>query len=757
MLRYLKLPILASITPLLLASSLSFAQNAAKFPHSTPSATSTATQTYASIQASGTSTPAQSTFFSTIAEESYSTLQLTSSNGDLWPSCWADDGNLYTANGDGNGFSNTFYPMAINKIVGNLPGSLTGSWLAGDVGRVYVTGAPNPYTDKPTGMLCIDNVMYLAFQNINENTFNDAPAASVIMSSDHGLTWSQAPASPMFGTPYAYNSGGPSSPNAYLFTTIFFLDYGQNSTNNPLNDGYVYAYGLDNDWSDQQAMYLARVPHASVLDRSTWTFFSGTNSNGPTWTADITAKTPVLLDQSLRYPQMYADPNSTCPATEPVNPQGTTVNGQTVIAQGGVTFDKPLNRYIFASWSCVSHELYEAPNPWGPWSHIEMGRTSASSNPTATTDFGTLHLTQNRGQYGTSIPSKFISADGLSMYLQSNVCCSGNSYNFSLRHLYLQPYASSSASNLPSGTNLATVAGTRAISKSTHLGSLCGLNCSDQLAGTATNVDEDDFDDENKSTSWWGYVWPMEYKFNQVIYTTGGQSNGTMFSDGGWFASNLVVQVRHNFQWTTVSGVAVSPAYPYSNSTPAFTAYTFNLPDVSGDGVRILGTPGGTKTFTSIANLGVYFKGGSTNLVVDPGFESQTTNIVSAPWSIEGSDAHGIDRNLGSAHSGANNAWINDASSNWDAITQTISVQPNTNYTLSGWVQDNFTNNLGYFGVRASDGTTVLQQASFGSLPSYGQLNVTFNSGSNTTVKVFVGFWGQGSTRWIRVDDISLQ
>ncbi len=751
--RLLRPQILASLSVLLLASAMSPAQNAAKLPHKTSSVSPAPAQ----AQATSASTPPQSTFFSTVAEESYSTLQLSSSNGDLWPSCWADDGNLYAANGDGKGFSSSFYHMAINKIVGNLPGTLTGSWIAGDVGRVYVTGAPNPYTDKPTGMLCINNVIYLAFQNLNEKTFNDVPAASIIMSSDHGLTWTQPPADPMFGTPYAYNSGGPPNPNAYLFTTIFFLDYGQNSTNDPLNDGYVYAYGLDNNWSDQQAMYLARVPHTSVLDRSTWTFYSGTTSNGPTWTSDITAKTPVLLDQSLRYPQMYTDPNSACPPTEPINPQGSTMTGQPVIGQGGVVYDKPLSRYIFASWSCVSHELYEARNPWGPWSHLEMGRTSASSTPTATTDFGPLHLTQNRGQYGTSIPSKFISADGLSMYLQSNLCCSGNSYNFALRHLYLQPYVSSSASNQPSGTNLATVTGARAISKSTHLGSLCGLNCSDQLAGTATNLDEDDFDDENKATDWWGYVWPQVYTFNQVIYTTGGQTNGTMFSDGGWFSGNLVVQVRHNSQWTNVAGVAVTPAYPYSSSTPAFTAYTFNLPDVSGDGVRILGTPGGAKTFTSIANLGVYFKEGSTNLVADPSFELQSNSTVRPPWSIEGPDAHGIDRGLGYAHSGSNDAWINDASTNWDALTQTISVQPNTNYALSGWIQNNFTNNVGYFGVRASDGTTVLQQATFGSLPSYGQLNAQFNSGSNTTVKVFVGFWGQGATRWIRADDISLQ
>ena len=702
--------------------------------------------------AQSVSTPPQSSFFSTIGEESYSTIQMSNGSGDLWPSCWADDGNLYTANGDGNGFSSTFYAMAINKVAGASPSSLTGSFVAGDVGHIYVTGADHTYTDKPTGMLCLNNVIYLAFQNINEQTFNDAPAAAIVMSTDHGATWSAAPASPMFGTASAYDSGGPVDPKAYLFTTVFFLDYGQNSTNDPLNDGYVYVYGLDNDWSDQQAVYLARVPKASVLDRTAWTFYSGTTSGTPNWTADITKKSPVLLDQSLRYPAMYSDSNSHCPATEPINPHGTTVTGQPVIGQGGVVYDKPLNRYIMASWSCVSHELYESANPWGPWNHIDMGRTSPTAAPTATTDFGTLALTQNRGQYGTSIPSKFISADGKSMYLQSNLCCSGNSYTFSLRELFLTPYVASSASNLPSGTNLATSTGTRAISKSTHFGSLCGLNCSDQLATTATSTSEDDFDDEIKSTDWWGYTWPKEYTFNQVVYTT-----GTMFSDGGWFASNLVVQVRHNFQWTTVPGVAISPAYPYSASAGSQTAYTFNLPQESGDGVRILGTPGGAKTFTSISTLGVYYKSGSTNLVADPGFELQGSGTVSSPWSTEGPDAHGIDRGLGYSHSGSNNAWINDSSTNWDAITQTISVQPNTNYTLTGWVQNNFGSNVGYFGVRDSGGQNVLKETTFSASPNYSQLSVSFNSGSNSTVKVYIGFFGQGVEQFFRADDISLQ
>ena len=45
-----------------------------------------------------------------------------------------------------------------------------------------------------------------------------------------------------------------------------------------------------------------------------------------------------------------------------------TIHGSTVIGQGGVVYDEPLNRYIYSSWSGNNDfEFYEAPEPWGPW------------------------------------------------------------------------------------------------------------------------------------------------------------------------------------------------------------------------------------------------------------------------------------------------------------------------------------------------------------------------------------------------------
>ncbi|MEO7021272.1 MAG: DUF4185 domain-containing protein, partial [Ktedonobacteraceae bacterium] len=509
-----------------------------------------ASSTRAVAQITKMKTPAttiapQSTFFATAQEESYSTYQLPG-DGDLWPSCWADDDNLYAANGDGTAFTGAQnrFDMAVSRISG-MPPNLSGTTLATDVGTNW---AGSGFNRKPTGMLCVNNAIYLAFQNLSTSTFNSAPAASIAKSVDHGATWTWDTSAPMF--------------NNSIFTTLFFLDYGKNNTH--AIDGYVYAYGFDTNWREQQQMYLARVPNTSVQTRSSWQFYTGMNGTTPTWSSNITTKVPVLEDDRLMYPQTFG---TFC------------CNNGHVLGQGGVTYDAALNRYIFSSWSYATHEFYDSPTPWGPW------------NLFLSKDFGPIQLSQNRGQYGTSIPSKYISADGKTLYVQSNVCCGGDSYTFALRKLYVQPFTSTTATNTQSNTNnlAQTGSATTPISKSTHYGTLCGLNCSDSLNDGNLTGSEDDWDQEVKATDWWGYTWNHAYMMNKVTYTT-----GTIFSDGGWYASNLRVQVRQNFQWVDVTGLNATPNYPYNNSAGSNTTYTFTFNALQGDGVRIIGTPGGT-------------------------------------------------------------------------------------------------------------------------------------------------------------------
>jgi len=242
--------------------------------------------------------------------------------------------------------------------------------------------------------------------------YTDAPSASISKSTDHGVTWTWDTSAPMF--------------TDHKFTTIFFLDFGKNNAN--AIDNYIYAYGLDYNGHpaggtvlDPVDVYLARVTADNIQNRPAWQFYAGLDATGtPLWTSDIDARDAVLHD-ACRSPE-----------------------GDTVISQGGVVYDKPLNCFIYTSRSGIStFEFYEAPEPWGPW---ELFLSKDFSPNTA----------RRYGGYAVTIPSKFISADGETMWIQSNICipCGtllGN-YAFALRKfvaipITIQPGATASVGN----------------------------------------------------------------------------------------------------------------------------------------------------------------------------------------------------------------------------------------------------------------------------------------------------------------------
>lgn len=336
------------------------------------------------------------------------------SDGDLWPSCWSDDDALYAANGDGAGFGYDFSDVVVNRVTGDpAADNLEGEALAfGDeVGQVW-SGAE--FTRKPTGMLCVDGTIYLAVQDLRLD-FNEAPAATIARSDDHGESWTWDTSAPMFAD--------------HVFTTIFFADFGQEGEHAP--DGYAYAYGLDGNWrdsfddsvADPSELFLARVPTASVQDASTWEFYAGAPGDSEaSWVSDIAMKRPVLIDARVQHP-----------SNDGSNEAGQTVGAHdlSVLSQGGVTYIPARDRYIYTSWTELTFEFYESPTPWGPWTLF------------LSEDFGAYPWTEERfGGYGTSIPSKFVSDDGLTMWVQSNVCpCAPagmSSYWFGLRKLELR-------------------------------------------------------------------------------------------------------------------------------------------------------------------------------------------------------------------------------------------------------------------------------------------------------------------------------
>jgi hypothetical protein len=363
----------------------------------------------------------------------------------------------------------------------------------------------------------------------------------------------------------------------HVMTTLMFLDFGKDNAN--AIDGYAYVYGLDQNWRfstrvpSPTKLWLARVPKGDVQNRAAWTFYAGTDASGtPRFEADIANRQPVLEDTTKVYGAPY-----------PPEPFGTNM---TRLSQGSIVYDAPLKRYIYASWTEFTFELYEAPAPWGPWKHF------------LTRDYGVYPWSAAlNGGYATTIPSKFISADGKTMFVQSNTFSGGvSNYLLSFRKLYVDPFVLAAPANAQGAQDLARVGGARPIFRAGHAGPTALL-----LDGAKTGS-IDSWTGDAKSEDFWGVVWPRAQTVNVLRYTTGKQ-----FPDGGWFES-IRVQVRKNGAWTDVAGTTVTPPYPGSAAAGSNVTYEMTFAPTAADGVRVIGKPGGSRTFTSASEVEVYYR-----------------------------------------------------------------------------------------------------------------------------------------------------
>jgi hypothetical protein len=320
--------------------------------------------------------------------------------GDLWPMTWADDDNIYTANGDGFAFGWMPTDIKVSRVYGTPPnmqgeaisfawGNFLGRWWPPEWWKV---------SRKPTGMTCVHGKLYLFVQNLknflSDNEFGDAPAASISWSEDHGASWHYDRSAPMFDN--------------HVFTTGFFLDYGK--CNDYAFDGYVYVYGLDYNWRYSPGyrstkLYLARVPQGQIVQRPAWRFFSGFEVDGtPTWSADINEKIPVLQDEDEFW-------------------------GKTGISQGSVTYIPALNRYLYATWSDTAWIFYESKYPWGVWRRVSVVQWA---NIPWTEEFF--------GGYATVVPSKLLEPDGSGGWIVSSMLGAFNNdfYNLGMRRIFIE-------------------------------------------------------------------------------------------------------------------------------------------------------------------------------------------------------------------------------------------------------------------------------------------------------------------------------
>ncbi|MFE1292927.1 carbohydrate binding domain-containing protein [Streptomyces sp. NPDC058751] len=128
----------------------------------------------------------------------------------------------------------------------------------------------------------------------------------------------------------------------------------------------------------------------------------------------------------------------------------------------------------------------------------------------------------------------------------------------------------------------------------------------------------------------------------------------------------------------------------------------------------------------------------AANILSNPGFETGGLS----PWSCSGnlgsvvsSPVHGGSKALAGAASSSDNA----------QCAQTVSVQPNTTYSLSGWVRGSYV----YLGVDGGSSTWTTSPS------AYSKLTVSFTTGaSQTSARIYVHGWYAQGTYY--ADDISL-
>jgi hypothetical protein len=319
---------------------------------------------------------------------------------DTWYPSWASDGNLYSPWTDGqtdgmrssSGGRNATTGQAV--MIGDDPLNLKIKALG------ITKGDPHPYQGRyPCGSLVYNGVWYygtyclgpagrVKHEGMTWNWPVLGPIPGFRTSTDYGKTWTDTPhtpAKPLFPEPAKFM--GPlkiGSPK--------FVDFGKNMEHSPDGKAYLVGYGAEESdpkpryanlsWISGDQIYLTRVKPSikNINDESKYEYFAGFDKKGkPIWSYDFKEIKPLL---------------------EWNNNMGCVT----------ITYNAPLKKYLMCvtdGWPTVAKMnsyILESDKITGPWKLVTYMK-----------EFG------EQG-YFLNFPSKFISKDGLKLWL----CYSGN-------------------------------------------------------------------------------------------------------------------------------------------------------------------------------------------------------------------------------------------------------------------------------------------------------------------------------------------
>jgi len=272
---------------------------------------------------------------------------------DNWTITWADDGHQYTSWGDGGGFGGDNWDGRSSMGVARVEGSKDNYSGYNVWGGKDPEGTPATFKGKSYGIISIEGVFYL-WRSGDGVTGQCYGLQQVYKSTDHGRSWVETEA--VWDFPKKENNG---------FFVPTFLQFEQDY--NGARDQYVYSYATEhtvslNSESDNDGnkgwdvnlpgrISLLRVPKKSITDKHAYEYFAGLDRKGePIWTMNLKGRKPVFED---------------------------TKNG---VMRTSVIYNEGLKRYILTVQQVGRYKIlngrkgymgiYEAPEPWGPWSTV---------------------------------------------------------------------------------------------------------------------------------------------------------------------------------------------------------------------------------------------------------------------------------------------------------------------------------------------------------------------------------------------------
>jgi hypothetical protein len=274
---------------------------------------------------------------------------------DNWPITWADDDNQYTAWGDGDGFGGTNEDGRVSLGVARIEGSAD-CYRGRNIWGGKNAAHPAQLEGKSYGIIALGATLYMwVAPGSGLDNYDEARLA---WSRDRGATWQRAD--------WAFSKG-----DRLLAPT--FCQFGRG--NRGARDGYLYVYAvrLQDDSAALQSpgqVDLVRVARERVTDRNAYEFFGGRDAQGkPRWTRDIAQRQPVFEDSS---------------------------------GLGGrlsVSYNLGLRRYLL----CAEHGeayhgnlgIFDAPEPWGPWTTVAYYRNWGDTRTTFFWNFSNKWLSED--------------------------------------------------------------------------------------------------------------------------------------------------------------------------------------------------------------------------------------------------------------------------------------------------------------------------------------------------------------------------